>query len=91
LEGISEISETGPKNDEKGEFTILLGDILASIHKRADSYFWKLIGDSPECLSTLLDCEQHLMSHILGKCDLHDEDNKKHAKGTKDISRRFPP
>jgi hypothetical protein len=31
------------------------------------------------------------MTHTLGKCDLHDEDNKKHAKGIKDISRRFPP
>ena len=91
VKGILNTSEISPKNDKKGEFTKLLGDIVASIHKRADTYFWKLIGDSPECLSTLLDCEKHLMTHILGKCDLYDEDNKRYTNGIKDSFRRFAP
>ncbi len=60
----------------------MLGDIVASIHKRADSYFWKLVGDSPECLSTLMECKQHLMIHILGKSDLHDEDTVRTSETT---------
>ena len=35
VRGILDASETGPKNNEKVEVTKLLGDIVASIHKRA--------------------------------------------------------
>jgi hypothetical protein len=41
VKGILEISETSPKKDEKGEFTKLLGDIVASIHKRNQCGWFK--------------------------------------------------
>jgi hypothetical protein len=91
VKGITEIPGNGPNNDKKGEFKKLLGDIVASIHDRAESYFWKLIGDSPECISTLIGCEPHIMIHILGKCDLYDEDSNKFTKDIKDNVRCFPP
>jgi hypothetical protein len=87
----SEIPTNGTETSDKAAFKKLLGDIVASIHKRSDSYFWKLIGDSPESLSTLFDCEQHPMIHILGQCDLYDEASKKYAKGIRDNSKCFSP
>jgi hypothetical protein len=86
VKGITEIPGNGPNNDKKGEFKKLLGDIVASIHDRAESYFWKLIGDSPECISTLIGCEPHIMIHILGKCDLYDEDSNKFTNDIKTTS-----
>ena len=56
---ISVISENKPTNNKKAELKKLFGHSVASIHQRADSYFWKLIGDYPECMSTLIGCEQH--------------------------------
>ena len=76
VEGSQRSPENGPIQDEKAEIMKLLGDIVASIHERADSYFWKLTGDSPESLSTLLGCELHIMMHILQKCNFYDEDTE---------------
>jgi hypothetical protein len=61
-------------NVEKVEVSKLLHAIVLSVHARANVYHWKIIGDSPECLSELLGCSNLVMCHILAMCGLYDTD-----------------
>jgi hypothetical protein len=46
---------------------------------------WKLVGDSPECILKLIECDdENLMNHILDLCGLYDSNKKQY---TKDISK----
>jgi hypothetical protein len=56
----------------------LLHIFVQSLHNRVSTYHYKLSGDTPECLSRLLDLDEPAMHHLLHKCELFDEKTKKY-------------
>jgi hypothetical protein len=78
-------------NAEKVKVTKLLHALVLSIHARANVYHWKIIGDSPECLSELLGCSHLVMCHILSMCDLYDTEKCSYRSGVDDNWKIFEP
>lgn len=52
--------------------------LLQSIHYRSITYHYKLIGDSQECLSTLLGIDDVHFHCILSLCGLYDIKKQQH-------------
>ena len=51
---------------------IILQQVLTSLRERADTYYWRLVGSTPECLCCLLDVDDLTMQCILELCGLYD-------------------
>jgi hypothetical protein len=60
------------------EMKELMHILVQSLHNRARKYHYKLTGDSPECLSRLIELDEAGMHHLLHKCGLFDEKSKKY-------------
>jgi hypothetical protein len=53
-----------------------------SIDDQADIYHWELVGDSPECILKLIECnDENLINHIWVICGLYDSKKKQYTKG----------
>jgi hypothetical protein len=59
-------------------------------------YHWKFVGDSPECILKLIECDdENLMNHILDLGGLYDSKKKQYTKsvpkfGLVDNKRKVP-
>jgi hypothetical protein len=75
-------SRTGKAVPEKPRTVSLMNEILMCINDQADIYHWKLVGDSPECILKLIECDdENLMNNILDLCGLYDSKKKLYTKG----------
>jgi hypothetical protein len=77
MAGIS--SRTGNAVPEKPRIISLMNEILVCINDQANIYHWKLVGDYPECIQKLIECDdENLMNLILDLCGslLYDSNKK---------------
>ncbi len=73
---------TGNTVPGKPRIISLTNEIFVSINDQANIYHWKLVGDSPECILKLIECDdENLMNHILDLCGLYDSKKKQYTKG----------
>jgi hypothetical protein len=65
-------SRSGNAVPRKPRIISLMNEILMCINDRADIYHWKLVGDSPECILKLIECDdENFMNLILDLCGLY--------------------
>jgi hypothetical protein len=59
-----------------------MNEIIMCINDQANIYHWKLVGDSPECILKLIECDdENFINHILDLCGLYDSKKKQNTKG----------
>ena len=57
------------RSAQKPRIIFLMNEIALSINDRPNIYHRKLVGDSPECILKLNECDdENLMNHILDLC-----------------------
>jgi hypothetical protein len=62
-----------------------MNEILVCINDQAGVYHRKLVGDSPECILKLIECEdENLMNHVLDLCGMYDSKKRQYTKGVTD-------
>jgi hypothetical protein len=75
------------------EMQKLMHVVVELLHEQVSTYYYKLTGDDPECLSYLLELDEAGVHHLLYKCGLLlDETSKEYKKsGVVDLHDMFSP